>query len=93
MRLKHKGEGTLGDRNDDVDENNHEKEPRPLFLFLTLISLLVLYFWLCWVFVAALGPSLVVASGSYSLNCGASASHCRAWALELQGFGVCSCGP
>ena len=26
-----------------------------------------LYFWLCWVFIAACGLSLVVASGGYSL--------------------------
>ena len=31
------------------------------------MSLLFLYFWLCWVFVAALELSLAVASGSYSL--------------------------
>ena len=34
-----------------------------------------IYFWLCWVFVAACGLSLVVASGGYSCCC-AQASHC-----------------
>ena len=32
-----------------------------------LFSLKNIYFWLCWVFVAECGPSLVVASGGYSL--------------------------
>ena len=34
------------------------------------MSLLFLYFWLCWVFVAALEISLAVASGNYSLVAG-----------------------
>ena len=36
---------------------------------------LFIYFWLCWVSVAARGLSLVVASGA-TLRCGARASHC-----------------
>ena len=36
------------------------------FFFLSLFILFI-YFWLCWVFVAARGLSLVVASGGYSL--------------------------
>ena len=32
-----------------------------------LFSLKNIYFWLCWVFVAVCGLSLVVASGGYSL--------------------------
>ena len=50
-----------------------------------------IYFWLCWVFVAACGLSLVVASGA-TLRCGAQASHCggfsccRARALERTGL-------
>ena len=34
-----------------------------------------MYVWLCWVFVAARGLSLVAASGA-TLRCGAWASHC-----------------
>ena len=37
----------------------------PLLLLLFFINLFI-YFWLCWVFVAACGLSLVVASGGYS---------------------------
>ena len=36
---------------------------------------LFIYFWLCWVFVAVRGLSLVVASRA-ALHCGARASHC-----------------
>ena len=39
---------------------------RKAFLFFKKINLFT-YFWLCWVFVAACGLSLVVASGGYSL--------------------------
>ena len=35
--------------------------------FLNLFNLFFFYFWLCWVFIAAHGLSLVVASGGYSL--------------------------
>ena len=38
-----------------------------LFLFIYLFAYLFIYFWLCWVFTAAHGVSLVVVSGSYSL--------------------------
>ena len=45
-------------------------------LFLKLINLFIyFYFWLCWVFVAARGLSLVAASGA-TLRYGARASHC-----------------
>ena len=40
------------------------------FPFLKILFILFIYFWLCWVFVAARGLSLVVASGGYSsLQC------------------------
>ena len=50
------------------------------------------YFWLCWVFIAAFGLSLVVVSGSYS-SCGFSLQ----WLLLLQitvsrQAGFSSCG-
>ena len=38
-----------------------------LFLFFISLFILFIYFWLCWVFVAARGLSLVVARGAYSL--------------------------
>ena len=40
-----------------------------VFLFLFLINLFIylFYFWLCWVFIAARGLSLVVVSRNYSL--------------------------
>ena len=46
---------------------------RFIYLFIYLFN-----FWLCWVFLAAHGPSLVAVSGSYSaiLLCGVRASHC-----------------
>ena len=43
--------------------------------FLKNKFILFIYFWLCWVFVAARGLSLVAASGA-TLCCGARASHC-----------------
>ena len=57
-----------------------------LFYFLCLNIYLFIYLWLCWVFVAACGLSLVVASRA-TLRCSAWASHCGgfyccvAWAL------------
>ena len=56
-----------------------------------------IYFWLCWVSVAARGLSLVEASGA-TLRCGARASHCsgfsccRAQALGTQASVVAACG-
>ena len=47
---------------------------KSLIFFLFFINLFV-YFWLCWVFVAAHGPSLVAETGDHSsLWC--TASHC-----------------
>ena len=65
-----------------------------LFVFYEFIYLLT-YFWLCWVFVAACGLSLVVASGGYSsLRCVGSSLR---WLLLLRSTGsrragVSSCG-
>ena len=55
----------------------------------------LIYFWLCWVFSAACGLSVVMASGSYSLLCWAGFS--LRWLLLLQStgsrhLGFCSCG-
>ena len=44
-------------------------------------GLFFLFFWLHWVFIAALGLSLVAVSGA-TLRCGAQASHCS-------GFSCC----
>ena len=55
---------------------------------------LFIYFWLCWVFVAARGLSLVVASGG-TLRCGARASHCGGFSLQSMDSrraGFSSCG-
>ena len=55
-----------------------------VFLF-CFFKNLFLYFWLCWVFVAARGLSLVAASGGYSsLRC---AGFSLRWRLLLQSTG------
>ena len=60
-----------------------------------IISFFFLNFWLCWVFVAACGLSLVAVSRGYSLLAARGLSYCsgfscyRAQALECVGF--CSC--
>ena len=43
--------------------------------------------WLCWVFVAACGLSLVVEVGA-TLRGGARASHCRVFSCGAQALGV-----
>ena len=49
------------------------------------IYLFIYLFWLCWVFVAARGLSLIAASGGYSsLQC---ASFSLRWLLLLQSMG------
>ena len=56
---------------------------------------LIYYFWLCWVFVAVRGLSVVAASGGATLRCSARASHCGgfsccgAQAVERTGFSRC----
>ena len=67
-----------------------------LFLFFKInLFILFIYFWLCWVFVAACGLSLVAARGGYSLL------HCAGfslrWLLSLWStgsrcMGFSSCG-
>ena len=58
---------------------------------------LFIYFWLCWVFVAARRLSLIAASG-VTLGFVAWASHgggfscCRAWALGMRASVVVACG-
>ena len=54
------------------------------------------YFWLHWIFIAALGLSLVASSRQLFSSCDVQASHwggfsyCRAWALGCVGFNSCS---
>ena len=66
-----------------------------LFYFLMYYLFIYLYFWLHWVFVAARGPSLVAASGGYSLlRC---AGFSLRWLLLLRStgsrcVGFSSCG-
>ena len=67
------------------------------FLILFYFISLFLYFWLCWVFVAARGLSLVVVSRA-TLCYGTQASHCGgfsccgAQALGAQASVVVACG-
>ena len=64
-------------------------------IFLINLFILFIYFWLCWVFVAVCGLSLVVASGGYSsLRC---AGFSLQWLLLLRStgsrrMGFSSCG-
>ena len=65
------------------------------FFFFLKESTLFIYFWLCWVFVAAHGLSLVVASGGYSLL--PCAGFSLQWLLLLRStgsrhVGFSSCG-
>lgn len=62
-----------------------------------LFSLLFFFFnfWLCWIFVASQGLSLVAPSRGYSFCCGEQASHCRGFSFEEHrprhgGFSSCS---
>ena len=70
--------------------------------FMLNLFFFLIYFWLCWVFIAVHGLSVVVASG-VSLHCGAWASHCSgfsccraqdlgAWASVVVARGLSSCG-
>ena len=60
------------------------------FFFFFLIYLF--YFWLCWVFVAARGLSLVEASWA-TLRCSAWASYCSGFSCcRAQALGFSSCG-
>ena len=60
-----------------------------MFFVVYLFIYLFIHLWLCWVFIAARGLSLVVVSGG-TLHCGARASHrggfscCGARALGTQ---------
>ena len=61
-------------------------------------GILFIYFWLCWVFVAACGLSLVVASRGYSLVVVSRLliegfSCFGVWALGLAGFSICGYHP
>ena len=76
------------------------ENPFAVVSFLFFINLF--YFWLCWVFIAVRGLSLVAAS-SATLCCSAWASHCSgfcccraralgAWASVVAACGISSCG-
>ena len=66
--------------------------------FFFLINLFIIYFWLCWVFVAVHVLSLVAVSGGYSSCCCARASHCSGfsccgvWALGARASVLVACG-
>ena len=57
----------------------------PFFFFLILFIYLFIYFWLCWVFVSALGLSLVAASRGHSSSRCAGLS--LLWPLMLRSTG------
>ena len=58
---------------------------RSYILFLKFYFILFIYFWLCWVFTAACGLSLVVAKGGYSsLRCSGLSLW---WLLLLRSMG------
>ena len=72
-------------------------------LFFLKILILCIYFWLCWVFIAAMGFSLVAASWGYSLVVGSGLltgvaslvtdhglSGVQAWAVVVHGLSSCS---
>ena len=54
----------------------------PIFLYINIILFLFIYFWLCWIFVAAQGFFLVAASRGYSLIAVHGLSRCS-------GFSCC----
>ena len=51
------------------------------FFFILILLIYFIYFWLCWVFVAVHGLSLVAASSGYS--------SLQAWASHCSGFLCC----
>ena len=60
------------------------------YSFFFFFKIYLFYFWLCWVFIAARGLSLVAVSGGYSsLRC---AGFSLWWLLLLQSMGSSSCG-
>ena len=62
-----------------------------MFLFFNLFILFI-YFWLCWVLVAACGLSSSCRVGT-TLRCGARSSHCGAFSRSTgsryAGFSIC----
>ena len=66
-------------------ELNQDAHSSTFFLINLFIVLFIYYFWLCWVFVAAHGLSLVAVSGGYSLLWCTSFS--LRWLLLLQSTG------
>ena len=65
------------------------------FFFFSKINLFNYLFWLCWVFVAARGLSLVVVSGGYSLlQCAGFSLRwlLLLWSMGSRRVGFSSCG-
>ena len=60
---------------------------REVLFFKINLFLLFIYFWLCWVLVAARGLSLIDARGA-TLRCGARASHCGGFCCGARALGV-----
>ena len=59
------------------------------YLLSCFFCLFLIYFWLCWVFVAVCGLSLVVARGGFSC-CGAQALGMRSSVVEALGLSSCN---
>ena len=77
-------------------------EKNSILFLKNLFIILFIYFWLCWVFVAAHGLSLMRRAG-FTLQCSVRASHCSGfsccgvWALRARAsvvvaHGLSSCG-
>ena len=58
------------------------------YYFLINLSVLFIYFWLCWVFVAVHGLSLVVARGGHS-SLWSTGSRCAGSVVVARGLSSC----
>ena len=77
----------MGERGEWLEYSTSPVSDQVLFFFSNL-SILFIYFWLHWVFVAARGLSLVAASGHYSLLQCTGFSCCGARALGTRALVV-----
>ena len=95
LSLQRRTEVQLWRRGENKRWKRGVRDNRWLFFLINLFYLFIYYFWLCWVFVAAFGLSLVAASGGYfSLQCSGFALQ---WLLLLRStgsrcVGFSSCG-
>ena len=78
-----------------ITSHRHVSTMRDFFFNFLNLLILFIYFWLCWVFVAACGLSLVMVSGGYSLvvvqRLLTGVASC--WGAQaLKAYGLSSCG-